>query len=168
VGVLPSIIPVNYLLDDDKVVIRTDAGSKLAAALRGAPVALEVDGADENHQVGWSVVVRGRVEEVTDEDKLAELRKTPLLAWHPPSQTPLYTNQPESGQRQTHKYRRPPLELVGIARPAPVHPVWGVDPGAVAATLPSHSRGGGPVLPGALGVAVVVLPSAGPGSGREC
>jgi nitroimidazol reductase NimA-like FMN-containing flavoprotein (pyridoxamine 5'-phosphate oxidase superfamily) len=83
VGVLPSIIPVNYLLDDDKVVIRTDAGSKLAAALRGAPVALEVDGADENHQVGWSVVVRGRVEEVTDEDKLAELRKTPLLAWHP-------------------------------------------------------------------------------------
>jgi nitroimidazol reductase NimA-like FMN-containing flavoprotein (pyridoxamine 5'-phosphate oxidase superfamily) len=83
VGVLPSIIPVNYLLDDDKVVIRTDAGSKLAAAIRGAPVALEVDGVDENHQVGWSVVVRGRAEEVTDEDKLAKLRQTPLLAWHP-------------------------------------------------------------------------------------
>ena len=83
VGVLPSIIPVNYLLDDDKVVIRTDAGSKLAAALRGAPVAFEVDGVDETHQVGWSVVVRGRAEEVTDEDQLAELRQTPLLAWHP-------------------------------------------------------------------------------------
>jgi uncharacterized protein len=83
VGVLPSIIPVNYLLDDDKVVIRTDAGSKLAAALRGAPVALEVDGVDETRQVGWSVVVRGRAEEVTDEDQLAELRQTPLLAWHP-------------------------------------------------------------------------------------
>jgi hypothetical protein len=26
--VLPSIIPVNYLLDEDKIVIRTDAGSK--------------------------------------------------------------------------------------------------------------------------------------------
>ena len=83
VGVLPSIIPVNYLLDDDKVVIRTDAGSKLAAALRGAPVALEVDGVDETRQVGWSVVVRGRAEEVTDEYQLAELRQTPLLAWHP-------------------------------------------------------------------------------------
>src|SRR5215216_1509660 len=82
-GVLPSIIPVNYLLDDDKVVIRTDAGSKLAAALRGAPVAFEVDGVDETRQVGWSVVVRGRAEELTDEDKLAELRQTPLLAWHP-------------------------------------------------------------------------------------
>jgi uncharacterized protein len=83
VGVLPSIIPVNYLLDDDKVVIRTDAGSKLNTALRGAPVAFEVDCVDETHEVGWSVVVRGRAEEVTDEDKLAELRQTPLLAWHP-------------------------------------------------------------------------------------
>ena len=83
VGVLPSIVPVNYLLDDDKVVIRTDAGSKLAAALRGAPVAFEVDGVDETHQAGWSVVVRGHAEEVTDAGKLAELRQTPLLAWHP-------------------------------------------------------------------------------------
>jgi nitroimidazol reductase NimA-like FMN-containing flavoprotein (pyridoxamine 5'-phosphate oxidase superfamily) len=83
VGVFPSIIPVNYLLDDDRIVIRTDAGSKLAAALRGAPVAFEVDGVDENHQAGWSVVVRGHAEEVTDADKLAKLRQTPLVAWHP-------------------------------------------------------------------------------------
>jgi nitroimidazol reductase NimA-like FMN-containing flavoprotein (pyridoxamine 5'-phosphate oxidase superfamily) len=83
VGVFPSIIPINYLLDEDKIVIRTDAGSRLNAALRGAPVAFEVDGVDETHQVGWSVLVRGRAEEVTDEDKLAELRQTPLLAWHP-------------------------------------------------------------------------------------
>ena len=83
VGVFPSIIPVNYLLDKDKIVIRTDAGSKLNAALRGAPVAFEVDGVDETRQVGWSVVVRGRAEEITDDDKLAELRQTPLLAWHP-------------------------------------------------------------------------------------
>jgi uncharacterized protein len=83
VGVLPAIIPVNYLLDEDKVVIRTDAGSKLNAALRGAPVAFEVDSVDETYEIGWSVVVRGRAEEVTDEDKLAELRQTPLLAWHP-------------------------------------------------------------------------------------
>jgi len=40
--VLPSVVPVNYLLDNDRIVIRTDAGSKLAAALRGAPVAFEV------------------------------------------------------------------------------------------------------------------------------
>jgi uncharacterized protein len=83
IGVFPSVIPVNYLLDGNKIVIRTDAGSKLAAALRGAPVAFEVDGVDETHQVGWSVVVRGHAEEITDEDTIAELRQTPLLAWHP-------------------------------------------------------------------------------------
>jgi uncharacterized protein len=94
VGVLPSIVPVNYLLNNDRIVIRTDAGSKLVAALRGAPVAFEVDGVDQDHQVGWSVVVRGRAEEITDEDKLAELRQTPLLAWHPRAKPPLYTNQP--------------------------------------------------------------------------
>jgi nitroimidazol reductase NimA-like FMN-containing flavoprotein (pyridoxamine 5'-phosphate oxidase superfamily) len=83
VGVFPSVIPVNYLLDGDKIVIRTDAGSKLAAALRGAPVAFEVDGVDETQQVGWSVLVRGHAEEVTDDDTIAALRQTPLLAWHP-------------------------------------------------------------------------------------
>lgn len=83
VGVFPSIIPVNYLLDGDKIVVRTDAGSKLAAALRGAPVAFEVDGVHVTHQVAWSVVVRGHAEEVTDKDTIAELKKTPLLAWHP-------------------------------------------------------------------------------------
>jgi nitroimidazol reductase NimA-like FMN-containing flavoprotein (pyridoxamine 5'-phosphate oxidase superfamily) len=83
VGVLPVIIPVNYLLDEDTVVFRTDAGSKLHAAVRGAPVAFEVDGVDQDRQVGWSVVVRGRAEEVTDPVKLAELRQSPLVAWHP-------------------------------------------------------------------------------------
>src|SRR5215218_8628226 len=57
VGVFPFIIPVNYLLDEDKILIRTDAGSKLNAAVRGAPVA--------------------------DEAKLAERRQTPLRGWHP-------------------------------------------------------------------------------------
>lgn len=83
VGVLPSIIPVNYLFDDDTVVFRTDAGSKLAAALRRAPVAFEVDGVDENHRIGWSVVVRGHAEEVTNQAKLVQLRQTPLVAWAP-------------------------------------------------------------------------------------
>jgi uncharacterized protein len=55
VGVLPSIVPVNYLLDNDRIVIRTDAGSKLAAALRGAPVAFEVDGVDQTGLVGIAV-----------------------------------------------------------------------------------------------------------------
>lgn len=83
VGVLPLLIPVNYLLDGDTLVFRTDAGSKLRAAARGAPVTFEVDDVDQDRRIGWSVVVRGHAEEVTDPIKLAELQQTPLVAWAP-------------------------------------------------------------------------------------
>ncbi len=83
VGILPLIVPVNYLLDEDKIVFRTDRGSKLAAAIHRAPVAFEIDGVDLERQVGWSVVVRGHAEEVVDEAKCGQLRLTPLRAWTP-------------------------------------------------------------------------------------
>ena len=38
VGVMPMIIPVNYLFHNGTVVFRTDPGSKLTAALHDAPV----------------------------------------------------------------------------------------------------------------------------------
>jgi len=82
-GVMPMIIPVNYLFHEERVVFRTDPGSKLTAALYGAPVAFEVDGADEQRQLGWSVVVRGHVEEVTDTDERDVLSATPLVTWAP-------------------------------------------------------------------------------------
>ena len=83
VGVMPMIIPVNYLFHGDRVVFRTDPGSKLTAALHEAPVAFEVDGIDEQQQTGWSVVVRGHVEAVTDAAERAQLDETPLVAWAP-------------------------------------------------------------------------------------
>ena len=58
-------------------------GSKLTAALHEAPVAFEVDGIDERQQTGWSVVVRGHVETVTDPAECDQLRETPLVAWAP-------------------------------------------------------------------------------------
>lgn len=83
VGVLPMIIPVNYVLDEDAVVFRTEAGSKLRTATRGAPVAFEVDGVDRDRRGGWSVVVRGHAKEVTDPTKLGELRRAALVPWAP-------------------------------------------------------------------------------------
>ena len=83
VGVMPMIIPVNYLFHNGRVVFRTDPGSKLTAALHGAPVAFEVDGTDEQQQVGWSVVVRGHIEEVTEPGERDVLSATPLVAWAP-------------------------------------------------------------------------------------
>lgn len=63
-GGQPLIFPVNYGLDGDSVIFRTAAGTKLDAARR-APACFEIDGFDRETRCGWSVVVRGRLEEVT-------------------------------------------------------------------------------------------------------
>lgn len=79
----PVILPINYIYDDDAVVFRTDAGSKLDAAERQTPLAFELDGIDVAHRTGWSVLIRGRAEHVTDEDQLSRLRQLPLYSWAP-------------------------------------------------------------------------------------
>ncbi len=60
----PDIFPVNYAVDDRSVVISTDAGTKLAAAVLGRAVAFEVDGLDAEAHTGWSIVVHGHAEEI--------------------------------------------------------------------------------------------------------
>jgi len=63
-GGTPHVVPVNYVLDGDDVVFRTDAGTKLDRAGHGR-ACFEIDGFDREHRTGWSVVVHGRLEEVT-------------------------------------------------------------------------------------------------------
>ena len=79
----PVILPVNYVFEDAAVIFRTDEGSKLDAAVRGAPVAFEVDGVNEIDQTGWSVLARGHAEAVTDPAQLDRLRGLPLVPWAP-------------------------------------------------------------------------------------
>jgi nitroimidazol reductase NimA-like FMN-containing flavoprotein (pyridoxamine 5'-phosphate oxidase superfamily) len=85
----PIILPINYALVDGLVVFRTHAGAKLDAARRGASFAFEVDGFDPREQTGWSVVVRGTAELVTDEVELAMLAALPLVSWAPGAK-PIY------------------------------------------------------------------------------
>jgi nitroimidazol reductase NimA-like FMN-containing flavoprotein (pyridoxamine 5'-phosphate oxidase superfamily) len=79
----PTVFPVNFILDRQMVVFRTDAGTKLDAACRGSRVAFEIDGTDAAARSGWSVLVRGEAIEVTDPAELARLRKRPLDPWAP-------------------------------------------------------------------------------------
>jgi uncharacterized protein len=74
----PVILPVNYLLVDGDVIFRSDEGTKLDAAVDAAPATFEIDGADERTRTGWSVVVRGRLEEVTDPGEVDRLARLPL------------------------------------------------------------------------------------------
>lgn len=81
---MPMIIPINYIFDQGSVVLRSAEGSKLEAARRDVPAAaFEIDGVNENLRLGWSVVVRGYMQPVTDLQELAELQQTPLVTWAP-------------------------------------------------------------------------------------
>jgi Pyridoxamine 5'-phosphate oxidase len=71
---LPAIRPVNHLLDGDSIVIRTSGDSALAqsVAVRGdVVVAYEADMIDPARQLGWSVIVVGRVGIVGEEQAAA-------------------------------------------------------------------------------------------------
>jgi nitroimidazol reductase NimA-like FMN-containing flavoprotein (pyridoxamine 5'-phosphate oxidase superfamily) len=76
-GSAPLVLPVNYGLAGDRVVIRTAVGTKLDAVHR--PVCFEVDDFDRAGRSGWSVVVRGRLVEVmpADRERWEELRVLP-------------------------------------------------------------------------------------------
>jgi hypothetical protein len=82
-GGVAEVLPVNYVLDGDAVVFATAPGAKLTSAERG-PVTFEVDRVDRATRSGWSVVVHGRADEVTDYDDPAvvdRLRALPLHPW---------------------------------------------------------------------------------------
>ncbi|MGZ4205128.1 MAG: pyridoxamine 5'-phosphate oxidase family protein [Actinomycetota bacterium] len=78
---LPTILPVNFAVLRDRIVVRTVPGTKLDAAVAQAVVAFEVDGYDPSGAWGWSVLVRGRGSEIVDSTELAEARALGLQAW---------------------------------------------------------------------------------------
>ncbi len=62
----PEIFPVNYGMDGDGIVFRTNRGRKLLGL--SGEVAFEVDRIDLLERSGWSVVVHGRAEDITKFD----------------------------------------------------------------------------------------------------
>ncbi len=64
----PEILPVNYLTHERRIYLRSAHGGKLRTLRRHPVVAFEIDGADGEER--WSVLVRGRAEEVAVDDEL--------------------------------------------------------------------------------------------------
>lgn len=67
----PEIVPVNYVVDDHVVVVRTVPEGVLARHGHGRPLVLEVDWVDDDRWHGWSVVARGTGEVVADAPDVA-------------------------------------------------------------------------------------------------
>src|SRR5262245_34817343 len=70
----PHIIPVNYALVDDAIVLRTSPYSILGSHARGSIVAIELHHFDYERHRGWSVVARGRAEPVTRAAELDHIK----------------------------------------------------------------------------------------------
>jgi nitroimidazol reductase NimA-like FMN-containing flavoprotein (pyridoxamine 5'-phosphate oxidase superfamily) len=79
----PIVLPVNFVLDNYMVIIRTDEGTKLTIARHGDRVAFEADAIDAASGAAWSVLIRGEAIEVTDRLELDRLSKLRLRPWAP-------------------------------------------------------------------------------------
>jgi nitroimidazol reductase NimA-like FMN-containing flavoprotein (pyridoxamine 5'-phosphate oxidase superfamily) len=79
-GAAPLVVPVNFLLEGEAVVFRSDYGSKFRLAVLGEHlVSFEIDGIDPGRRTGWSVLVQG---EATEFDE-SQGERLSLEPWAP-------------------------------------------------------------------------------------
>jgi nitroimidazol reductase NimA-like FMN-containing flavoprotein (pyridoxamine 5'-phosphate oxidase superfamily) len=82
-GALPAIQAVSFTMRGTQIVIPTRAGSKVAAASRGAVVAFEVDDFDTTTRTGWNVTVVGPSRVACLPDEVAALDALGAHPWAP-------------------------------------------------------------------------------------
>jgi uncharacterized protein len=99
----PVVVPVNYVLDGETIVFRTDPGAKLDAVLCSPRVAFEVDSFDALYTSGWSVLVHGIAKEVAGEERDRLAATIRLRSW--------------AGGPKSHWIRVPMLQVTGRALP---------------------------------------------------
>jgi uncharacterized protein len=81
----PVIRPVNYAFDarSESVVFRTASGSKFHFLVRASRAAFEIDGVDPASRTGWSVIIAGVTEEVTNPLEVRHLEGLRHETWAP-------------------------------------------------------------------------------------
>lgn len=80
---LPAIRPVNHLVEDGMIIVRSRITSRLTAAVRAdqkVVVAYEADDIDPIRHIGWSVVVTGIARTVSEPDRIARYEDL-LVSW---------------------------------------------------------------------------------------
>ncbi|WP_416956126.1 pyridoxamine 5'-phosphate oxidase family protein [Streptomyces sp. Agncl-13] len=110
---LPTIRPVNHIVDDGNIVIRTHEGAALTSRTLqadgpGVVVAYEADAIDPDTHLGWSVVVTGYAHLVSDARELTRYQAL-LRPW---------VRQPMGYAVRIHPDLVTGLLLVPVDRPA--------------------------------------------------
>ena len=88
-GSPPIVRPVNYVFDErsQSVAFRSAPGSKLSSVLNSATAVFEIDGGDPVERTGWSVIIVGEPEEVSDRVEIDRLEDLELEPWAPGAKT---------------------------------------------------------------------------------
>ena len=94
---LPTVRSVRFAVDDDAVVLRLNAGSRLSRATTGRVVAFHADGYDADAGRGWSVWLTAVATKVTDAAALARVAALPLEAWSPDPASDLFVTLSTAG-----------------------------------------------------------------------
>jgi uncharacterized protein len=95
----PEIVPVNFAVVDQTIVFRTESGTKLLALHEHDLVAFQADDTDRSDRTGWSVLVKGRAEEINDPALIRRLGVDPPELW--------------AQGRRPHWIRIVPFEITG-------------------------------------------------------
>jgi nitroimidazol reductase NimA-like FMN-containing flavoprotein (pyridoxamine 5'-phosphate oxidase superfamily) len=103
-GALPTVLPINFHLDGERILVRTGRGGKLDAALQNAVVAFEADDFDPMYHSGWSVAVTGMAREVSEPADLAAVHQMSIARWAPVGDEAVVAISTDlvSGRRITH------------------------------------------------------------------
>ena len=78
---LPVVLPVNFALVTDGILIRTGAGALFDQACDRAVVGFEIDGFDRVSHTGWSVLVQGQARLLEAPAELVEAHRVGLTPW---------------------------------------------------------------------------------------
>ena len=82
---VPLVLPMQFVLDHETVVLQTNSGAKMLHVPLSA-VSFEVDHVDWEEGVGWSVLVQGTGEDISTalDPRSEALRALSVHSWAPP------------------------------------------------------------------------------------
>lgn len=120
-GGVPDVFPVNFIVHDGRVYVRSAPGSKLMDIAARPDVAFEVDGADGVSH--WSVVIKGTARRLDEDAEISASGIAELVSASPTSKNDFIaiTSASITGRR----FRKRGSAATRIRPPAAVHPTTG-------------------------------------------
>lgn len=114
VGEEIMVLPVNVAVIDGRVAFRTSSDTSLARAGGGSGATFETDHTDRVAESGWSIMVRGRLWDVTGRPESAHWHRLLVRPWAPPPREVWMTIEASTVTgRMIHRHRHLPPSARG-------------------------------------------------------